>query len=65
MVWSLLFAGLLLVVVALKYSRRPAERCPDCGRRREADHPICDCGWVFEYPEGDDPLEYGDPDDRR
>ncbi|MDP6776031.1 MAG: hypothetical protein QGI83_04630 [Candidatus Latescibacteria bacterium] len=63
MIPTLLFAGLLIVIVAVKYLHKPAERCPDCGRAREGDHPICDCGWVYEYPDDGEPLEYGDPDE--
>ncbi len=63
MTLTLFFAGLLIVVVAVKYLRRPVEKCPDCGLPRDGDHPICDCGWVFEYPDDGSPMEYGDPDD--
>ena len=60
--YTLLFAGTLLVVLTLKYLVKPAARCPECGQKRESDTPICPCGWIFEYPEDDAPLEYGDPD---
>ena len=63
MVYTLLIAGTLLIAVLFRYLSRPAEACPECGLKREDDTPICSCGWVFEYPEDDDPLEYGDPED--
>lgn len=63
MTYPLLIAILLLVVVVWRLLARRVERCPDCGRRREGDHPICECGYVFEYPDDGEPLEYGDPDD--
>jgi hypothetical protein len=61
--YPLLLAVLLLVVIAWRLLARQVERCPDCGSAREHDHPICDCGYVFEYPETDEPMEYGDPDE--
>lgn len=63
MITLYLFAGTLLIVLLLKRFYKPGERCPECGRKREEDEPICPCGWVFEYPDDDAPLEYGDPDD--
>jgi len=61
---TLLFAGVLIVVVALKYLYKPAPRCPECHTPRDGDHPICECGYVFEFPdEEDEPFEYSDPDD--
>lgn len=63
MLYTVLIAAVLLVVCALKYLFKPAETCPECGRKREGDGPICPCGWVFEYPEDSEPLEYGDPDE--
>ena len=63
MLYTLLIAGALLIVIVFRYLFKPAERCPECGRKREADGPLCPCGWAFEYPQGDDPLEYGDPED--
>jgi len=61
---SLLFAGILILVVALKYLHTPTPRCPECHTPRNGDNPICECGYVYEFPdEDDDPIEYGDPDD--
>ncbi|MDA0709104.1 MAG: hypothetical protein O3B73_02715 [bacterium] len=61
---TLFLAGILILVVALKYLVKPAQRCPECHTARQQDFPICECGYVFEFPdEDDDPLEYGDPDD--
>ncbi|MDA0748326.1 MAG: hypothetical protein O2954_17555 [bacterium] len=58
-----LIGAAVLLVVAAKYLYHPAERCPDCGLKREDNTPICECGWVFEFPEDDSPLEYGEPDE--
>ncbi len=60
---TIVFATVLIVVVLIKYLHKPVERCPECNTPREADHPICPCGYVFEFPD-DNPLEYGDPEDR-
>ncbi|MCZ6632298.1 MAG: hypothetical protein O7G87_02770 [bacterium] len=60
---TLLITGALLLVLLYKVFAPTVERCPDCSQKREDDTPICDCGWVFEYPEDDTPLEYGDPDE--
>lgn len=62
MLTSLLFAGVLITVVILKYVYKPTERCPDCHTPRDGTHPICACGYVFEFPDDDDPLEYSDSD---
>lgn len=59
---SLIGAAVVIVIIARLMRRRSVERCPDCDRPRESDHPICECGWVFEYPDDGAPLEYGDPD---
>lgn len=60
---SLVFAVLLLAVVAIYYLVPRAERCPGCGARRD-DSPLCAaCGWVFEtVPEEDDDDDYGEPE---
>lgn len=64
MILSFLFAGILIVVVSVKYLHKPAPRCPECHTVRNGDHPICECGYVFESPDEDDePFEYGEPDD--
>ena len=63
MFYSIIFAAILIFVVLAKYLNNPAERCPECGTVRESDHPICTCGYVFEFPDDDEPLEYGDPED--
>ena len=63
MFYTLLLTGVLLTVLLFKYLAKPGERCPGCGQKREDDHPICPCGWAFEFPDDDAPLEYGDPDD--
>ena len=64
MLYSLLFALLLIAVVLIKYLYKPAERCPECHAVRESDHPICACGYVFEFPEDDDDdFEYAESDD--
>ncbi len=61
---TLLFAGVLIVVVALKYLHKPTPRCPECHTPRDGDHPICECGYVFEFPDDDDePFEYSDSDE--
>lgn len=61
---SLLFAALILIVVLVKYLHKPAQRCPECNAVRESDHPICACGYVFEFPNDDDePFEYAESDD--
>ncbi|MBT4140941.1 MAG: hypothetical protein HOE48_23740 [Candidatus Latescibacteria bacterium] len=61
---SLLFAGILIFVVASKYLYKPTPRCPECHTPQDGDYPICECGYVFEFPdEDDDPIEYGDPND--
>ena len=62
MLYTLLFAGVLIFVVAAKYLYKPVERCPECNTPRDGDHPICDCGYVFEFPDDADPLEYADED---
>ena len=61
--YGLIAVVLLVVIVARILYRGAAERCPDCGARREGDAPICSCGWAFAYPEDELPIEYGDPDD--
>jgi len=65
MTTSLLFAAVLIIVVALKYLRKPVQRCPECHTPRDGDHPICECGFVFEFPDEDDePFDYGSPEDK-
>ena len=63
MFWPLLFAGFLLVVVALKYLWSRAECCPQCSALREAGQPLCSsCGWIYEAP-GEEDDDYGDPEE--
>ncbi|MSR83766.1 MAG: hypothetical protein EXS58_12730 [Candidatus Latescibacteria bacterium] len=63
MLWPLLFAGFLVVVVALKYLWPRAESCPQCASPREAGHPLCSsCGWIYEVP-GEEDDDYGDPEE--
>ncbi len=65
MLWSIAFACLLLVVVALKYLRPRGEQCPQCSAPREADLPLCrSCGWIYEAP-GEEEEDYGDPEEER
>ena len=53
--WSLVFALLLLVVVALKYLRPWGRRCPQCGARRAAEMVLCpQCGWIYSIPGEED-----------
>ena len=63
----MLYTALILVAVFValvgKYLYKPSEKCPECGEIRVDDRPICQCGWVFEYPDDDQPIEYGDPDE--
>lgn len=56
---TLLIGLALIVVLVARFARPGIERCPDCNRKREDDEPICPCGWVFEYPDDGEPLEYG------
>lgn len=63
MVWSLLFAILIIVVVILKYLRLGGERCPQCNAGRDPESPLCrDCGWIYEVP-GEEDSDYGDLED--
>lgn len=52
-----------MVVAALKYLHKPTPRCPECHTPRDGDHPICECGYVFEFPDDDEPFEYSDSND--
>ena len=63
MLYTTLILAAVLIAVVGKYLLKPAERCPDCREIRLDEHPICQCGWVFEYPDDDEPIEYGDPDE--
>ena len=57
---SLLFAGVILAAVALKYlvPRRP--RCPQCFTITNVDEPLCgECGWIYEVP-GEEDDDYGE-----
>ena len=49
-------ACLLLAVVALKYLKPFAPRCPQCSVRREdMEAPLCsECGWIYESADEDD-----------
>jgi hypothetical protein len=60
---TILIALALLIAIGARYLRTGPERCPDCNEIRETDTPICSCGWIFEVPDDDMPLEYGDPTD--
>lgn len=62
--FALLFPAIILAAVLVRWLGRPGERCPECGVRREGDAPICACGWVFETPETEDDLDYGEEEDR-
>ena len=66
MIWSLLFAGAVLLVVVLKYLRKGNQFCPQCNTIRDGDRPLCgECGWIYdsgdESGEEDDGLDYGEP----
>ena len=63
MLYTTLILAVLLFVIIAKYLVKPSERCPECSEIRVDENPICSCGWVFEYPEDDEPIEYGDPDE--
>ena len=66
MIWPYLFAGLIILVVLLKFFKKGDSRCPQCSTPRDLDTPLCrDCGWIFndgDEEEGSEELEYGDPD---
>lgn len=63
MVWSLIFAVLIVVVVILRFLRRGGERCPECSAARDPESPLCrECGWIYEVP-GEEDSDYGDPED--
>ena len=60
MVWPILFAGFVIVMVALRYLRPWGESCPQCSAARAAEAPLCpECGWIYELP-GDEDDHYGD-----
>ena len=64
MVWSLIFAVLIIVVVILRFLRPRGERCPECGAARDPESPLCsECGWIYEVP-GEEDSDYGDPEDQ-
>ena len=65
MLYTFLIAAALLAAIVTRYAVTRTQRCPECGRKREEDAPICSCGWIFEYPEDCEPLEYGEPDDHQ
>jgi hypothetical protein len=56
---SLLIGLAIVIVLVVRLWGPTTERCPDCHLKRVDDDPICECGWVFEYPEDNQPLEYG------
>jgi hypothetical protein len=58
MLISLILVGAIALALLARWLRRPGERCPECGVRRDGDAPICACGWVFETPETEEDLEY-------
>ena len=65
MIWSLFFAALIIIVVLVKYLPFSSVRCPQCGTKRDPDHPLCrHCGWIFEDL-GDDDDDYGELEDMR
>jgi hypothetical protein len=64
MLLTLMLAGAVLLAVLARWLGRPGERCPECGLRREEGSPLCSCGWIFETPEREDDLEYGEEADR-
>ena len=56
----LLFACLLLVVIAVRFFGRRRQRCPQCFTPREEDHPLCrECGWIFDDDSSEDD-DYGE-----
>lgn len=59
---NVLIGLVLLLALGFRYLKPAVERCPDCHALREEDNPICSCGWVFEYPDSNEPLEYGEDD---
>ncbi len=60
MVWSLVFAGFVILMVVLKYLRPWSERCPQCSATRGGETPLCpECGWIFELP-GEEDDDYGE-----
>ena len=63
MTTTLLIAIALLAALVGKYLLPSRERCPECQAIRKDDSPICSCGWIFDPPEDDQPLEYGDSDE--
>lgn len=63
MTTTLLIALALIAALAARYVLPQKARCPECGAVREDDAPICGCGWIFDIPDDDSPLEYGEPDD--
>ena len=68
MIWPYLFAGLIVLVVVLKYLKVGGNRCPQCSVVRDEEMPLCrECGWIFDDDDDDDEedsqaLEYGDAD---
>ena len=66
MIWPYLFAGVIILVVLLKYLKLGGSRCPQCNEPREGDRPLCrECGGSFDDDDEDEDsgaLEYGDPD---
>ena len=63
MLFTLIFAGIIILAVLWKWLGRPAQLCPGCGKKREDDAMICGCGWIFETPETAEELEYAEEDE--
>ena len=63
--WPYLFAGLIILVIILKYLKIGANRCPQCNAQRDEELPLCEeCGWIFDSAEDDvdGDYEYGEPE---
>ena len=59
----LLFACLLLVIIAVRFFGKRRQRCPECFSPREGDHPLCrECGWIYDDDASEDD-DYGEPEE--
>jgi len=66
MLFTFLFAGVILAAVVLKYLVPKRPRCPQCFAIRRADEPLCaGCSWIYDVPgaEDDDYGELEEDDD--